>query len=77
MNISNEALNNIDGIFKTAHDQNRTTLFEHEVYGILSFAGLDIPQYDFVENSRNNFVQHTLYEVIRGMRQNALSHHIK
>jgi len=51
MNISNDALKSIDFIFSKAYNQNRTTLFEHEVYEILYCAGMDIPTYDYVENS--------------------------
>ena len=51
MNISNEALNSIDSIFNQAYQQKRTMLFEHEVYQMLNFAGMETPQYDFVESS--------------------------
>lgn len=51
MNISNDALNKIDSIFLRANEQNRNTLFEHEVYEVLSLATLDTPVYDFVEDA--------------------------
>ena len=51
MNISNDALNKIDSILSKAYQQNRTTLFEHEVYQILDSAGMGTPKYDFVESS--------------------------
>lgn len=51
MNITNDALKSIDVIFDNAYSENRTTLFEHEVYEILSCAGMDIPKYDFIQSS--------------------------
>ena len=51
MNISNDALNSIDSIFNNAHEEKRTTLFEHEVYEILSYAGMEIPKYDYIKSS--------------------------
>ncbi len=51
MNISNEALNSIDSIFSEAYQQQRTMLFEHEVYQMLAYAGMETPQYDFVKSS--------------------------
>ena len=51
MDISNETLNSIDSILSNAYSQKRKTLFEHEVYEILAYAGMDIPKYDFIEDS--------------------------
>jgi acyl-CoA synthetase (NDP forming) len=40
----------IDEIFKEALDKGRTVLFEHEVYKMLSFVGLETPQFVIVAN---------------------------
>lgn len=40
----------IDGIFAKAFSQNRNVLYEHEVYRILSFADIDVPQNVFVKD---------------------------
>ncbi|MHB1314378.1 MAG: acetate--CoA ligase family protein [Christensenellales bacterium] len=42
----------IDEIFKKAQDDGRTVLFEHEVYSMLSCAGLATPQFVVVHNEK-------------------------
>ncbi len=42
----------IDEIFKEALDKGRTILFEHEVYKMLSFVGLETPKFVIVANER-------------------------
>ncbi len=45
-------LDRMDSIFQAAHIQGRNTLHEHEVYQILKLAGMDVPQYAFVQDPR-------------------------
>jgi len=45
-------LNRMDGIMHEANAQGRKTLHEHEVYQLLRLAGLDVPQYVFVQDPR-------------------------
>ncbi len=43
-------LDRMDGILHAAHAQGRHTLHEHEVYQLLKLAGMDVPQYVFVQD---------------------------
>ena len=45
-------LDRMDGIMHAAHAQGRSTLHEHEVYQLLRLAGMDVPQYAFVQDPR-------------------------
>ena len=45
-------LDRMDGIMHAAHAQGRNTLHEHEVYQLLRLAGMDVPQYVFVQDIR-------------------------
>jgi 3-hydroxypropionyl-CoA synthetase (ADP-forming) len=48
--IDPRAVQRIDGIIEEARAQRRAALFEHEVYGILSAVGLDVPRFLFVRD---------------------------
>ncbi len=47
--LSTAAIQRIDGILECAASENRTSLFEHEVYGILAALGLTAPRFLFVK----------------------------
>lgn len=51
MNITQATMNQMNEVFQKAYEQDRTMLFEHEVYEILAYAGMDIPKYDFVDRA--------------------------
>jgi succinyl-CoA synthetase beta subunit len=44
---------NIERALKKAHNEQRYTLFEHEVYGILSKLGVRTPAHIFIKNEKN------------------------
>ncbi|MFO7612021.1 MAG: acetate--CoA ligase family protein, partial [Clostridia bacterium] len=50
MSIGSAEYKKIDGVFDRAHLAGRTVLFEHEVYDVLGYAGLDVPHYVFVRD---------------------------
>ncbi len=45
-------MDRMDGIMHAAHAQGRNTLHEHEVYQLLRLAGMDVPQYVFVQEPK-------------------------
>jgi len=48
--LTSAALSKIDGILECAALERRKSLFEHEVYGILSALGLTVPRFLFVKD---------------------------
>jgi acyl-CoA synthetase (NDP forming) len=48
--LTSAAASKIDGILDCAADERRKSLFEHEVYGILSALGLTVPRFLFVRD---------------------------
>ena len=48
--MNEQSFEKIDCILRAAHEDGRSTLFEHEVYGILSTVGVDTPQCAFVRD---------------------------
>jgi 3-hydroxypropionyl-CoA synthetase (ADP-forming) len=46
--LAQAAVDRIDGILETAARDGRSSLFEHEVYGILAALGLSVPRFRFV-----------------------------
>ncbi len=52
MTWERDALERMEGIMRAAHADGRHTLHEHEVYELLRLAGMDVPQYVFVENPK-------------------------
>ena len=50
MQLTDEMVSRIDGILAAAEAQERGTLYEHEVYGILQTIGLGVPRHRFVHD---------------------------
>ena len=50
MYMNFESFQQIDSILLRAFEDSRTTLYEHEVYGILSAIGIDVPRCVFVKD---------------------------
>ncbi len=48
--LSSQAVSKINGILECAARDQRKSLFEHEVYGVLSALGLSVPKFLFVKN---------------------------
>lgn len=48
--MNTQSFERIDEILRLAHEDGRSTLFEHEVYGILSAIGADTPRCAFVRD---------------------------
>jgi 3-hydroxypropionyl-CoA synthetase (ADP-forming) len=48
--LTRKAAVGIDAILKKTQREGRSSLFEHEVYGILSCVGLDVPKFQFVRD---------------------------
>ena len=48
--MNNEAFQKIDHILLNAHQDSRHSLYEHEVYEILTSIGVDIPYYVFIKD---------------------------
>ena len=48
--MNEQSFEKIDRILRAAHEDGRSTLFEHEVYGILSTVGVDTPRCAFVRD---------------------------
>jgi acyl-CoA synthetase (NDP forming) len=61
MAVTHEAAGKIDGILAGAAREGRSSLYEHEVYGILSCLGLSVPRFIFVRD-----VKEVVEEVLRG-----------
>lgn len=50
--LSQQAVQGVDGILGGAAREGRSSLYEHEVYGILSCLGLSVPKFLFVQDPR-------------------------
>jgi acyl-CoA synthetase (NDP forming) len=50
--LTREAVCGIDAILEGAQREGRSSLYEHEVYGILSCVGLTVPRFHFVRDPR-------------------------
>ncbi len=50
--LTQEAVSGIDAILESAQRDGRSSLYEHEVYGILSCLGLSVPRFHFVRDPR-------------------------
>jgi 3-hydroxypropionyl-CoA synthetase (ADP-forming) len=50
--LTREAVSGIDAILDGARSEGRSSLYEHEVYGILSCLGLTVPLFHFVRDPR-------------------------
>ena len=50
--LSQQAASGVDGILEAAAREGRTSLYEHEVYGVLSCLGLSVPKFLFVRDPR-------------------------
>ena len=50
--LTREAICGIDAILEGAQREGRSSLYEHEVYGILSCVGLTVPRFHFVRDPR-------------------------
>ena len=50
--MDSESFREIDSILLQAHEDGRKTLYEHEVYGILSSIGVDTPRCAFIRDVR-------------------------
>ena len=46
--LSPEAVRGVDAILDTAAREDRASLYEHEVYAILSTLGLTVPRFRFI-----------------------------
>lgn len=53
MAFSKEQIEKIDAIFTYAVQNNRQTLYEHEVYQILGYIGLEIPRFKYVSKAED------------------------
>jgi 3-hydroxypropionyl-CoA synthetase (ADP-forming) len=49
MQFTHSTIESINAILRTAHADGRSMLYEHEVYGILENAGLQVPRFEFVQ----------------------------
>ncbi|MBN2851912.1 MAG: acetate--CoA ligase family protein [Clostridia bacterium] len=52
MNISIGAIKKIDEIFEKAYKDNRNMLYEHEVYEMLDWVGLDVPKNVYITKTK-------------------------
>ena len=50
--LTRETVRSIDAILEGANKEGRSSLFEHEVYGVLSCLGLTVPLHQFVRDPR-------------------------
>ncbi|MGO9309176.1 MAG: acetate--CoA ligase family protein [Spirochaetia bacterium] len=50
--LTQEAVGGIDAILEGAQREGRSSLYEHEVYGILACLGLTVPRFHFVRDPR-------------------------
>ena len=50
--LSRQAASGVDGILEAAAREGRTSLYEHEVYGVLACLGLSVPKFLFVRDPR-------------------------
>lgn len=50
MQFSDNTMQQINGIFSKAYSDGRSMLYEYEVYQMLGSIGLDVPEFEFVEN---------------------------
>jgi 3-hydroxypropionyl-CoA synthetase (ADP-forming) len=67
MAVTHEAAGKIDGILAGAAREGRSSLYEHEVYGILACLGLSVPRFIFVRD-----VAEVSEEVLRGFGQSLI-----
>jgi acyl-CoA synthetase (NDP forming) len=53
MPFSPQIIRNINAILRTAYEEGRTTLYEFEIYAILSQIGLESPEFEFIRRPEN------------------------
>jgi 3-hydroxypropionyl-CoA synthetase (ADP-forming) len=77
MTLTRKEIEGVDEVFARVQSENRTNLFEFEVYQILDCIGLDTPRYSFIQDPtqiNENLLQDFNHSVIIKIVSSTISH---